>query len=221
MADSLTPNPWQFGPNGELIGERIDLLAANESAGPVVGRAIRFLTGVGGDVMGALFGSTLLGNYTTAIQTDRDGVLANIQAAVLSTGEAFVQALVGDPTGDPLSVKNARIIDTDGNSSFVRNAAGLGTLHIVSGAATVNASPGQPIPSFGAVDFEVPLDPTPGLAPDAVLCQVTDGGDLYYGLKVTGTGDYAVNRFAATVESLTDTDITAGSLNLVYLALYT
>lgn len=220
MGDNLTPNPWQFGPNGELVGERIDLLAANESAGPVVGRAIRFLTGIGGDVMGALFGSTLLDNFVTAIQTDRDGMLANLQAVVLSTGEAYVQALVGNPTADPLGVKNARIIDTDGASSFVRNAAGLGTLHLATGQHTVNAG-ATPIPSFGSADFEVPLDPTPGLAPDAVMCWVTDGGDLYYGLKVTGTGDYAVNRFAATVESLVDTDLTAGSLNLLYLALYT
>lgn len=221
MADSLTPNPWQVGPNGELVGERIDLLAADDTAAPVVGRAIRWLTGFGGDIMGAVFGSTLLGNYTTALQTQgAAGMLAQLNVVVMGAGDALIQAIVGDPS-DPLTVRNVTIIDSDGESSFVQNAGGPGTLQLVTGSASVNASPGTPIPSLGSADFGVALDPAPGLAPDAVVCWVVDGGDLYYGLKVTGTGDLAVNRFAVTIESLIDTDLTAGALNLAYLAIYT
>lgn len=216
MGDSIQANPWREDPDlGGLVSQNIELRHAS----------------------GVVRWSTPDGVVSTLRSSDGGPVDAQYQFLQLGTeapdGEVRAQLearaggygnlleLIARSDGSTESrIASKLLYDSDQASRFVQTAyrGAFETDVNLSLRAGAHVIPAVAVSALGAADFTVPL--AAGGTPDHVFAQLTDGGDLYYGFSVSGTGDYTATSFAATVQNHIDEPFAGGSMWLNYLALY-
>lgn len=156
----------------------------------------------------------------SVVWTDEDGT-AHTRLSSNDTDGLLVQADALRVEATEATIGGQLIIDGAGDSSFVRSAHGTGNFQLRAGYAVIDVATAY-VPANGARDYAIALG---GAAvPDYVIAQITDGGSLYYGFTLAGTGNYrsafGIPHFDATVQSHLGYDVVIGHLWINYIAVY-